>query len=300
MKPAEWLDRRVAPLLFVAPFLVLFGVFGLYPLAATAWVSLHDWHLIEGDRGFVGVANYVALWSDPHFANALFNTLSIFVVGTVPQVLCALGIAALLDRPLRARAAWHTTVLLPNVASVAAVALIFAQLFGRDYGLVNWLLETLGASRIDWQANVWSAHLGIAVIVVWRWSGYNALLYLTAMQAVPRELYEAAELDGAGPWRSFWAVTVPGIRPTILFTTVIATISGLQLFAEPQLFDISGTSGVGGNDRQFQTLAMFLYENGYGLFKAGYAASVAWVLFLLCAGFGLVNFLLLRRTVGRG
>ncbi|MFB9909016.1 carbohydrate ABC transporter permease [Allokutzneria oryzae] len=297
---AEWLDRRVTPLLFVAPFFVLFAVFGLFPLLYTAWVSLHDWHLVDGDQGFTGAANYVQLLGDPNFYNALLNTVSIFVVATVPQLLCALGIAALLDRPLRGRTAWHTAVLLPNVVSVAAVALIFAQLFGRDYGVVNWVLAAVGVSPVDWQANAWSAHLGVAVMVVWRWAGYNALLYLAAMQAVPRELYEAAEIDGASRWRSFWSVTVPGIRSTILFTVVVSTIGGLQLFAEPQLFDSSGTAGVGGNDRQFQTLAMYLYENGFGLFKAGYASAIAWVLFLLCAGFGLVNVLVLRKAIRRG
>ncbi len=293
------LDGLATPYLMVAPFFVLFGVFGLFPLLYTAWVSLHHWNLVEGGGQFAGAANYRALFVDPHFYNALANTVGIFLVATVPQLLCALGIAALLDRRGRGRTGWHATVLLPNIVPVVSVALIFTQLFGRDYGLVNRVLAVVGVGPVDWQANSWSAYLGIATMVVWRWAGYNALLYLAAMQTVPRELYEAAELDGASRWRSFWSVTVPGIRPTIVFTVVVSTIGGLQMFTEPQLFDASGVAGTGGNDRQFQTLIMYLYENGFGRFDAGYAAAISWVVFLLCVVLVLANVALLRRLVRR-
>lgn len=295
--PLARLDRRVTPYLLVAPFFALFGAFGLYPLARTAWMSLHDWDLLDGPTAFTGWANYAALLTDPHFYNALGNTTSIFVVATVPQLLAALGVAALLDRPLRGSAVWRAVVLLPNVVPVVAVALVFSQLFGRDQGLVNWALAGLGVEAVDWRAQPWSAHLGVAVMVVWRWTGYNALLYLAAMRAVPRELHEAAELDGASRWRAFWSVTLPSIRPTVLFTVVVSTIGGFQLFTEPLLF--GGTAG-GGDDRQFQTLVMYLYEAGFQRFDAGYAAAVSWVLFVLCAVLALVNAALLRRVVREG
>jgi cellobiose transport system permease protein len=293
------LDSRVTPFLFIAPFFLLFAVFGLFPLLYTGWISLHHWQLINGDAGYVGFANYRALFTDPHFYNALGNTASIFLLSTIPQLLSALGIAALLDRPLRARTIWRAAVLLPNVVSVVAVALVFAQLYGRDFGVVNWVLHFFGIPAIDWQAHVWSSHLAIASMVIWRWTGYDSLMYLAAMQSVPDDLYEAAELDGASRWRRFWSVTVPGIRPTIMFTVIISTIAGLQLFAEPQLFDSSGTSGIGGNDRQFQTLTMYLYEKGFGHLDAGYAATIAWVVFVICVVCALVNLVLVRRIPGR-
>jgi cellobiose transport system permease protein len=192
---------------------------------------------------------------------------------------------------------WRAVVLLPNVVPVVAVALVFNQLFGRDQGLVNWLLAGLGAEAVDWRAHAWSAHLGVAVMVIWRWAGYNALLYLAAMQAVPRELHEAAELDGASRWRAFWSVTLPSIRPTLLFTVVVSTIGGFQLFTEPLLF---GGASSGGDDRQFQTLVMYLYEIGFERLDAGYAAAVSWVLFVLCAVLALINAALLRRVVRTG
>jgi cellobiose transport system permease protein len=293
------IDRRFSPFAFVAPFFLVFGVFGLFPLLYTAWISLHHWDLVGGDEGFAGLANYRELLADPNFGNALFNTVCISVLSTVPQLLAALGIAALLNRPLRASAAWRATVLLPNVISVAAVALVFAQLFGQGYGVVDWVLGRFGVPAIDWQAHRWSAYVAVSLMVMWRWTGYNALLYLSAMENVPAELYEAAELDGASRWRSFWSITVPGIRPTILFTVVVATIGGLQLFAEPQLFDPQGVAGIGGNERQFQTVTMYLYEEGFRLFDIGYAAAIAWVLFVVCVVVALVNFSVVRRIAGR-
>ncbi len=288
------LDRRLTPYLFIAPFFVVFALFGVFPTLYTSWVSLHDWQLINGDQGFVGLANYAQVLADPKFYNALANTVSIFLIGAIPQTILALGIALLLDRPLRMATAWRAGIVLPNVVSVAAVALVFAQLYGRDYGVVNWALGLVGIDPVSWQAHTWSSHLAVASMVAWRWTGYNALIYLAAMQAVPPELYEAVAVDGASRWRSFWSVTLPGIRPTLLFTVVASTINGLQLFTEPQLF---GNTNVGGNDRQFQTVTMYLYEKGFTGLDAGYAAAISWIMSMICVLFALVNVLIARRLI---
>ena len=129
---------------FVSPFFILFGVFGLFPIVFTLWVSLHDWSLLGGKEGWVGLANYSALLHDDNFWNALVNTLGIFLLATVPQLLLALGLAQLLNERLRARTFWRMGVLLPNITSVAAVGIIFTLLFARDFGLVNWLLGFVG------------------------------------------------------------------------------------------------------------------------------------------------------------
>ena len=301
----RWLLSRLngtcTPYLIIAPFFLVFGVFGLYPLLYTAWVSLHDWQLIDGDQGFIGLDNYTTLLADANFWNALGNTLSLFVLSTVPQLLAALGLAAVLDRGLRGRMFWRAGVLLPNVISVAAVALVFAQLYGRDFGIVNYLLGLVGVDPVDWHAETWASHLAISSMVMWRWTGYNALIYLAAMQSVPRDMHEAALIDGASKWRTFWAITVPSIRPTILFTVITSTIGGMQLFVEPQLFDPGGTAtGTGGSDRQFQTLVMYLYEKGFRLFDAGYSATIAWVLFLVVLVIAGINFSVTRRIASKG
>lgn len=293
--------RRYAPAyLLIAPFFAVFGLFGLYPLLNTLWVSLHDWDRLAGQGAFVGLENYRELFGDPDFYTATFNTLSIFLLSTAPQLLAALAVAWLLDRALRGRTAWRSLVLVPQYVSVVAVALVFSQLFGRDFGIVNWVLEGLGLieAPIDWTADTWSSHLAISFMVMWRWTGYNALLYLAAMQSVPREQYESAMIDGAGRFLTFRRVTLPSIRPTILFTVVISTIGGLQLFAEPLLFDAQGNAE-GGTEHQFQTLTLLLYKYGFINNDAGYASAISWALFVIIAVIAAVNFALARRT-GRG
>jgi cellobiose transport system permease protein len=289
------LDTKGSPYLYVLPFFLLFGAFGLFPLIYTGYVSFNDWNLLDaGAHEWVGLANYRELLQDPYFWNALGNTLSIWVLSTVPQLLVALWIAHLLNHRLRARTSLRMGVLLPNITSIVAVTIVFTQLFGRDFGMVNWLLGVVGLGPIDWQADTWSSHLAISIIVAWRWTGYNALIYLASMQAIPHDLYEAAELDGASSAQQFWKITVPMLRPTIIFTAVISTIGGLQIIAEPLLFAGSSTP-TGGSDRQFQTAALFMYEQGFREFRFGYASAIAWTLCLVIAIFAIANYLLTRR-----
>ncbi|MFC4335518.1 carbohydrate ABC transporter permease [Salininema proteolyticum] len=290
-------NARLSPYLYIAPFYLLFAVFGVFPLAFTAWVSLHDWSLLSDDHAFVGLANYTTLLSDPYFWNALGNTASILVLATLPQLFAALILANILAMRVRAPTFFRMGLLLPNIASVVAVAVIFSQLFGRDFGLVNWTLELFGAGRVDWQAGTATSHIAIATMVAWKWTGYNALIYLAAILTVPRELYEAARIDGATRWQQLWKVTVPSIRPTIIFTVIVSTIYGLQIFAEPQLFAGGGPSGTtGGSSRQFQTLTLYLYEHGFNRgFQFGYASAVAWTMFAVIVIVSLVNLALSRR-----
>jgi cellobiose transport system permease protein len=292
-------DTTVSPYLYVAPFFVLFGIFGLYPLVYTAWVSLHDWELAGAEHPWSGLQNYRDLVGDPNFWNALGNTFGIFVLSTVPQLTLALFVASLLNRRLRGRTLFRLSVILPMATSVAAVSIVFSQLFSRDFGLVNWMLGGVGVTPIEWQASKWSSWSAIALMVNWRWTGYNALIFLAAMQAIPRDLYEAAALDGAGAWKQFTRVTVPLLRPTILFTVIISTIGGFQLFTEPLLFNSGSSNYQGGSLRQSQTLAMYVYENAFVTFDFGYASAVAWVLFLIILLAAALNFLAVRRLGGK-
>ncbi|MFF3667209.1 carbohydrate ABC transporter permease [Microtetraspora malaysiensis] len=295
------LDRLVSPYAYIAPFFLLFAAFGVFPLIYTAWVSLHDWNLLSSANPFIGLDNYRELFSDGYFWNAAFNTLSIGVLSAVPQLALALVLAHLLNRPLRAQTLFRITLLLPNVTSVVAVVVIFSQLFGRDFGLVNALLDLVGIDRVYWQANVASSHIAIATMIMWRWTGYNALIYLAAMQAVPREIYEAATIDGASTARQLWGITIPMIRPTIIFTVIVTTIGSMQIIAEPLLFGAqvsNGAATTGGTDRQFQTLALYLYEKGFRSFEFGYASAAAWVMFLLVVLVVGFNYLVVRRMRG--
>jgi cellobiose transport system permease protein len=290
-------DSKVSPYLYVSPFFVLFGVFGLFPLGYTAWVALTDRTLLGSQTHFVGLLNFTNLIHDSYFWNAVENTFGIWLIATVPQLVLALFLAHVLNTKLRARTFFRMSVLLPQVTSLVAVALIFSQLFSRDYGVVNYVLGGVGMHHVDWEAGRLSSWIALSVMVTWRWTGYNALIYLAAMQGIPEELYEAAAIDGAKGWRQFRHVTVPMLRPTIIFTVIVSTIGGLQLFTEPYLFEPLKQGATGGSARQYQTVVMYLYEKAFGStqFDFGYAAAIGWALFLLIGLFSLVNFLIVRR-----
>jgi len=222
------------------------------------------------------------------------------VMSSVPQLVIAVMLAVLLNTALRARTGWRMGVLLPYVASLVALGIIFANLFGPQYGLVNGVLETLGLDRVDWQADRFSSHAAIAVMVNWRWTGYNALIVLAAMQAIPKDLHEAATVDGAGALRRFWSITLPLLRPTLIFVVVTSTIGGLQIFTEPKLFDAMPGSNNGGAANQFQTVTLYMYQSAFETQQLGYASAIAWVLFLVIIVIALVNFLLTRRLADSG
>ena len=285
------------PYAFVAPFFLFFGAFGLFPLIYTAWVSLHKVDLQSpNDMTWVGIDNYKNLLTNEFFTNALKNTLTLGIISTVPQLMMALGIAHLLNYKLRGRTFYRVTMLMPYATSTAAATLVFAGLFGRDYGLINWLFGLVGVHHIDWQSGHWSSQIAISVIVTWRWTGYNALIYLAAMQAISNDLYESASIDGANRLQQFRFVTIPSLRPTILFTIVVSTIGATQLFAEPLLF--GGINGhTGGASRQFQTLGLLLYDEGWYNFKLGYAAAIAWTMFVIIVIAVAINATLARRSM---
>ena len=229
---SKW-DVKYSPYAYVAPFFILFGLIGLFPLGYTFVVSLNNWNLLTGPGEWVGLGNFATELTDPFFWNSLFNTVSIFFLSAVPQLIAAVVIAAILDQNLRAKTFWRMSVLIPYVVTPVAVTLIFSSAFSEKYGLINNILQAVHLGPVDWMTDVFPSHIAIATMVNWRWTGYNALILLAAMQAVPRDIHESAALDGAGQFRRFFSITLPSIRPTMIFVIITATIGGLQIFTEP-------------------------------------------------------------------
>ncbi|MFC5727478.1 MULTISPECIES: carbohydrate ABC transporter permease [Nocardioides] len=295
---SRW-DLKVSPYLYVSPFFVIFALVGLYPLLYTGYLSLFDWNRAYYVRGeFVGLDNYRFVLTDPVFQKSLVNTFSIFLMSSVPQVVLAVAVAGLLDRRLRGLAFWRMSVLLPFVVAPAAAALIFGSLFADQYGVINGVLKELGLEPIRWHVDRWWSHFAIAGMVNWRWTGYNALIFLAAMQAVPRDLYEAAALDGAGRVRQFLAVTLPMIRPTLVLVIITSTIGGLQIFTEPRLFDDT-PNREGGPDRQYMTSTLYIYVKGIEDQFYGRASAAAWVLFIVIISIAALNYLITRYATRR-
>ncbi|GID25652.1 carbohydrate ABC transporter permease [Paractinoplanes brasiliensis] len=305
VRTRSWLhrfDNKTAPYIFISPFFILFGIFGVFPLIFNGVVAVRNWRLDDPTlTGWAGLDNFNRLLSDEDFWNALGNTFGIFILSTVPQLLIALVIANLLNRKLRGNTFWRIGILLPYLTPVVASTLVFAIFFARDNGMANWFLSLVGFGQetpLDWRAQKWSAWIAIATMVNWKWIGYNALLYLSAMQAIPRDVYEAAAVDGAGPWRQLWRITVPMIQPVVVFTVILSTIGGLQLFNEPMMFDENPQSASGGSAHQFQTIAQLIYKVGWKDLDLGYAAAMSWALFLIILIVAGINTLLTRRIGG--
>jgi len=288
-KLGKW-DVKVSPYLYVSPFFILFAITGLFPLLYTGYISVHQWGTLTGQGDFVGLDNFRAILDQTAFWKALRNTFSIFLLSSIPQVIAAIVIAAVLNANLRAKTFWRMGVLLPYIVAPIAVGLIFAEIFADQSGILNAVLGHLGIGPIGWHSQVLPSHIAIATMVNFRWTGYNTLIFLAAMQAIPAELYEAAIIDGAGRFRQFFSITVPQLRATIIFVVITSTIGGLQIFDEARAFDSTGT---GGADKQWMTLTMYIQDLGWGnQLNFGRAAAVAWLLFIVIVLIGIVNFLI--------
>ncbi|SDZ24624.1 cellobiose transport system permease protein [Evansella caseinilytica] len=281
-------DRR-SGYLFVSPFFILFGIFGVFPLLFTAYLSFHRWNIL-GTREFVGFQNYSLLFTDdPLFWKALGNTISIWLISTIPQLIAALIIAFLLNQAfLKGKAIFRLGIFMPNVTSVVAVAIVFSAMFGTQYGIINYVLSLFGIDPIHWRGSYFGTHVAISTMVMWRWVGYNSIIYLAGLQSISKDLYEAATIDGANKIQQLISITIPLLKPIIIFTVLQSTIGGLQIFAEPMLF------GVGGN-YQGLTVTLYLYEEAFTRFSFGYAAAIAWLLFFIIILFSLVNVFLTKK-----
>jgi cellobiose transport system permease protein len=296
---SRW-DVKVSPYLYISPFFLLFAVFGAFPLLFNIVVAMHDWHRRSGMGDFVGLENFAWVLRQPLFWRSLENTVSIFLIGGIPQLILALLIATILDQNLRARTFWRMSVLIPFVVMPVATSMIFGQVYGQ-FGILVPNLQAMGLltdlNSPFFQDRLLS-HIAIGSMVVFRWTGYNALILLAAMQAVPRDLYEAATVDGAGRFRQFFSVTLPSIRPTLVFVILTMTIGGLEIFDEARLFDGGGTNGgQGGANNQWTTVMLYLYNLGFGEWqdRLGQAAAVGWIFAFIILLITLLNFVLTRR-----
>lgn len=290
--------RQWAPYLFIAPFLLIFLAFSAFPLGFSIWLSLHQWEPAAGLSAmrWVGLENYWFALTDSWFQRSLWNTLWFAVVAGVPQHLVALPLAFFIQRRLkRSRNLVVGAYFIPYITSSVAIALIFSTLYSRDYGVINAALQALGGpGDIDWLGDAAYTKPAVAFVVFWRYLGWNVVLYLSALQVIDNELYEAATLDGAREWQQFRHIALPLLKPMIFFAITLTIIGNLQLFEEPFiLIDIE--KGVAPS---VMTSAIFMYRLAFSDGDFGTASAVSWILFLLIAALTWLNGRLFRRDGG--
>jgi cellobiose transport system permease protein len=282
--------------LAIAPFFIIFFVFGVAPVVYSIYIAFFKWAPME-DPEFNGLNNFIFLLQDSDFWIAIRNTFSIWALSTFPQLFIAISLAAILrNKRLKGKSFWRTILLVPNITSIIAITIVFQQLFGREYGLINLLLGLIpGVDNIDFIEGVIPSHIQIATMITWRWVGYNILIFLASMLAIPDELYESASVDGANKWQQFRYVTLPSLKNTITFVLIVGTIGGLQVFAEPQQLNAEG-----GSSKQFLTLTLFLYNQAFLNNKYGYAAAIGIAITIIVLIISAVNFLITRKISGEG
>jgi len=272
-----------AGLLFVAPALLLILVFFFAPVIAGFALSLTDFDLYTiGDPHnlrFLAFRNYGELLGSSIFWTAFLNTLYFALVGGPLTVAVSLGAALLVNARLtRWKSLFRTVYFAPVVTTLVAVAIVFKYLYHPRFGVLNRALEAVGIPGVDWLGNPKLAMLAIILLAVWRGFGYTMIIFIAGLQNIPDELYEAARIDGAGPWRQFRHITLPMLGPTFLFVGVVVAIGQMQIFAEPYVMTR------GGPLNKTLTLVMLMYEQGFKFWRMGYAAAVAFILFLLIGG----------------
>ena len=284
MRPARRfrLSPRWAPYVFISPFLGLFAVFGLFPLLFSLYLAFQSWEPTSGLAAmqFVGLDNFSFAMGDEWFWKSLSNTLWLAVATGVPQHLVAIPLAVFLHTSFKSlRDGVVGAYFLPYITSTVAVAIMFGSLFSRDYGLVNAGLGLFGAAPIDWLNQPDTLKPAVALIIFWRYLGFNLVLYLAALQTIPKELYEAATMDGAGRLAQFFHITLPSLKPMIYFGVMLSVIGGLQIFEEPFIL----TNGKGGPDQAAMTSAVYLYRMAFDFNDFGGASAMSWMLFAVVA-----------------
>lgn len=270
-----------APYVLLLPFLALFVVFGLFPLVFSLYLAFQSWEPTSGlgAMDYVGLSNFAFALQDEWFWKSLKNTLWLALVSGLPQHVVAVPLAVALDGLFkRRRNAAVGLYFLPYITSTVAIAILFSSLFSTDYGLINAALSKLPLVApvvpIDWLNDPDAVKPAISLLVFWRFVGFNTVLYLAALQTIPRDLYEAATMDGASRWQQFLHITVPGLKPMMLFGFTLSIIGGLQLFEEPFVL----TNGKGGSDQAGMTSAVYLYRTAFDFNDFGAASAMSWLL----------------------
>ena len=279
---------RYAPYFFISPFYILFTIFFLFPTLFALVLSLYKWGALDTPE-FFGLRNYDFLFKDPVFWAALRNTMfyaanSLFII--VPLAL--LEALALNSKLLKFRVLWRVVYFAPIVTSTVAISLVFRMLFNKDFGTFNGLIMALGGAPIDWLGDFAAAKVAVLVVVIWRWTGLLAVYFLAGLQSIPEELHEAASIDGANILERFYYITLPLLRPVLLFVSVIVLIGSMQIFDDPQILTAGGPSNA------TLSLVQYLYTQGITNLSFGFASAAGLFLFVVIFILSLIQFRVFR------
>jgi multiple sugar transport system permease protein len=280
--------------LLIAPMMLGFFLFFLLALIASLVLSFTDWDVLSAPN-WVGLSNYARLPDDPDFRTAMVHTAALTIPNVVLRLILSLAIALALNSHIRFRTFYRTIFFLPVLTMPVAVGTIWKWLFDPSFGPINIALGRFGLPQPEWLNHPETAVIAVVIVLLWSGVGYDMVIYLAGLQGIPREYYEAAQIDGAGGWRQFRDITLPMLTPTTFFLMVVAIVGSLQVFDLVYVM-----TRVGSSTNRFPTIVYYIYEEGFQKFNMGYATTVAWVLLLIILVFTLLQFRLQRRWVHYG
>lgn len=283
--------KTLKPYLFVAPALIVFIVFSIYPILNTIFLSFYEWDMISPTKEFVGIKNYQTLFRDVKFYQTLSNTFVYMLLTVGLGVILAIALALFLRKDTRINKFMQNLIFTPYIVSLASISFLWMWLMNNDFGLLNYLLSLVGVGPIDWLGNPKVALISLVIISVWKTLGYNTLIILSALQNIPKHLYEAASLDKATKRQTFFKITLPMISPTLFFLTIVSIIASFKVFETIQII----TNG--GPQNSTNTLVYSIYEYGFQFYKIGYASTIGVVLLVIISIFTIIYFKLLSKKV---
>jgi len=293
----QLIEQRYA-YLFIGPAMIIFIIFVVIPIFASLFLSFTKYNVMQPPQ-LVGLSNYTNLiFRDPRFWKSLKNT-AFYALGVVPPgIALSLFLAVIIDQKIKLKNVYKTIFFLPTVTPIVASAVIWKWLYaGEKYGLINNFIMKFGFEPVDWLMSPTWTLPAIMIMSIWAGMGYNMVIFLAGLQTIPHTMYEAAELDGANSWSKFWHITLPLLRPTMVFVVIMSTIVSFQVFDQVYIMTQGTGGGVGGVLDSGLTIVAYLYENGFEKFKMGYASSVAYLLFAIIFIMTLINAKLVKSKV---
>lgn len=289
-KKFDW-KKWCSVMTFVVPALIPLTVFWIYPILRSMLLSLTDWDYMSPSYSFVGLSNYVALFKDTRFYSALWNTF-VFGIGTViPTIIGGMILALLLQKAFRGDGIFKFILFSPWITPTVAISIVWTWIYEPDVGIANHVLKFFHLPALQWINSSSTAMLAVIIVTVWKSLGYTMIFYITALEKVPKELYEANALDGANSWQRFRDVTLPCISPTTFFLVIITMVNSLQAYDQIQILTQGGPSG------STRTLLYMYYQLGFEEFNMGQATAVAMILILITVMLSLIQFVVSKKWV---
>ena len=291
------LKQKIAPYLFVTPYFFIFLAFSFFPIVFSAYISLNDWHGFDTPT-FIGIRNYIEVFHDRLFYKALTNTFLLMIMVIPIQIILGFLIANFLNSKLMlGKKIFQVLNFLPYLTTPIALGIIFSLLFDPAFGVINQILIKLGLPAPAWMNEVWPARIVVAFVTIWRWAGYTSVLFLAGLTNINTDIYEACEIDGASGLQKIIAITIPLLRPIIIFVILTTMIGCFQIFEEPFMIFALGRNLVGGPDYSVLSGIWFFYETAFhGSFRNGYGASIGVCLFIIIT---IISFAVNRLMTGK-